>query len=206
MQKIAIVDYGAGNLWSIASAINYLGYKTIVTSNAEEISTADQLILPGVGSYKRAMESLSKKSLDQAIIEYALLKKRKILGICLGMQLIGSVSCEDGFSNGLGLINFEVEKMFSTDLFDIKNPHIGFNQVTAPKESILFRGVSENSDFYFTHSYMVKSPIKEAICGVCKYGDKFIASYEIENIYGTQFHPEKSQTNGLKLLSNFLKI
>ena len=206
MQKIILVDYGAGNLQSIANAINYLGYEAIVSSDPEKILSADQIVLPGVGSYHRAMENLSNQYIDIAIKEFVLHKKRKILGICLGMQLIGKSSTEGGLCGGLGILDFEVDEIVPSELSVFKVPHVGFNQVLAPSGSMLFKGIPANSDFYFVHSYRVKTPMSGAICGICKYEDNFVASYEFENIYATQFHPEKSQTNGLILLSNFLKI
>jgi glutamine amidotransferase len=206
MQKIILVDYGVGNLRSIANAIHYLGYETVISSDPRKIILADQVILPGVGSYQKAMESLSNLSLDKAIREYVLYKKKKILGICLGMQLIGKSSTEGGHTSGLGILDFEVDELVPSKSCKFKVPHVGFNQVIAPSNSTLFKGISVNSDFYFIHSYKVKAPIKEAICG--KSGDEndFISFFEYENIFATQFHPEKSQTNGLILLNNFLKI
>lgn len=200
--KIVIVDYGMGNIKSIVSALKYLGVKDIIVSNTkDDLLAATKLILPGVGSFAQAMQNIKELNLDMILEELVIKDKKPILGICLGMQLMTEVSDEDGFNNGLGFIPAKTQK-FSID--NLKVPHVGFNQVQKPTDSVLYADIDNLSDFYFTHSYQVQSDeqINQAIC---KYGNEFIVSYEKDNIAGVQFHPELSQTNGLKLLENFIK-
>lgn len=200
--KICIIDYGMGNLKSIRSAFKYLGVDEILLSNDyRKIKSSDKLLLPGVGSFGKAMKEIKNQELDKILKEVVLEDKKSIMGICLGMQLLCNHS-EEGNEAGLGFINAECKKFISKDL---KIPHVGFNQVTINPNSKLFVGFSDKSDFYFTHSYKVQS--KEDINqSICSYEEDFIASYEKDNIYGTQFHPELSQLNGLKLLKNFVKM
>jgi glutamine amidotransferase len=199
--KIVIVDYGMGNIKSIISALKYVGVKDIVLSNTqEEITNADKLILPGVGSFAKAMYNIKSLNLDTILQKEVIDNKKPILGICLGMQLMALSSDEDGVNEGLGFIKANV-KRFSMQ--NLKIPHIGFNQVKFNNSS-LYNGLEDLSDFYFTHSYQMQSDIN-INQATCEYGNKFIVSYEVENMAGVQFHPELSQTNGLKLLDNFIK-
>lgn len=202
--NITIIDYGMGNLHSIESALKFLNIDDIVvTSSCDNIKKADKLILPGVGSFKSAIDNIKSKKLDTLLEQIILIEKKPILGICLGMQLLCKTSTENGFNEGLSIIDAEVDR-FSTK--NIKVPHVGFDQVKPCHNSILYKGLdNEPIDFYFTHSYKVTSEV--SINGsLCNYGDDFIASFENENIFGVQFHPELSQTNGLKLLKNFIEI
>ena len=203
-RDVTIIDYGMGNIWSVVNALKYLGYNSVVTSNVKEITSAECLILPGVGSFRKAMVSIEKLELDTAIYT-AVENKIKILGICLGMQLLGASSTEDGNYQGLGLIPNPVEKFTKEETGSQKIPHTGFNSVEHPDNSILFNGIAKKSDFYFVHSYRMlpQSPEEESI--ICQYGVKFLAGYEKINVFATQFHPEKSQTNGLLVLRNFLE-
>ena len=202
--KVVIVDYGMGNLWSVHSALTFLGVEPSVSNDPGTISRADQLILPGVGSFGNAMSALEALNLLDSLREAVLVGKKKILGICLGMQLFAEHGCEDGDSPGLGFIPGKVERFTNAELGKFKIPHIGFNSVSTPSSSILYKGLSQEPDFYFVHSYRLLPPEDEYLKGICNYGIDFMASYERDNIFSTQFHPEKSQTNGLKLLSNFL--
>jgi glutamine amidotransferase len=199
---IGIVDYGMGNIRSITTTLIHLGVENIVyTSNNKELKQADKLILPGVGSFGNAMKEMRKRDLDKILISLILEYQKPILGICLGMQLLGLSSTEDGYNKGLGLIQGEVTQ-FDNDL--VKVPHVGFNQIQVNNGSRLYEGfVNENPDFYFTHNYRMHTH-NEIGAAYCHYQDSFVASFEKDNIAGTQFHPELSQTNGLKLLKNFL--
>ena len=199
-----IVDYGIGNLWSVRNALRYLGHNAVVSSTPSEIANADVLILPGVGSFRTAMGTLRENRLDEAILEAVVGKGHKILGICLGMQLLAMHSTEDGETKGLGLISTEVERFDDDAMGSLKVPHIGFNEVRSQDQSILFKDIAPSSDFYFVHSYRLRVGGFPGHYGICHYGEDFLAAYEHENIFATQFHPEKSQTNGLKLLKNFL--
>jgi glutamine amidotransferase len=204
-QQITIIDYGMGNLWSVQSAVRYLGYNPVQSSNPSEIAKADVLILPGVGSFHKAMASLKNSRLDEAILEAVKIRERKIIGICLGMQLLSMHSKEDGDNIGLRLIPTEVERFDIDIIGNLKVPHIGFNEVISQDQSILFKNIKPSSDFYFVHSYRLCPGEFHGEHAICHYGQDFLAAYEHENIFATQFHPEKSQTNGLKLLKNFLE-
>jgi glutamine amidotransferase len=204
--SITVIDYGMGNLWSVISALRYLGANPMISGDPEEIVRADALLLPGVGSFRKAMSYLQKNGLDQAIIEAVQIKGTKILGICLGMQLLGVSSTEDGNTSGLGLIPAEVKKFNLGEVGGNKIPHIGFDVVHSKTNSPLFKGLKNFSDFYFVHSYRILPVALSGNCAICNYGIDFLAAYDKNNIFATQFHPEKSQTNGLALLENFLLI
>jgi len=201
---ITIIDYGMGNLRSVQNALHYLGVGAVISNSAASIASADALVLPGVGSFRSAMLSLESTGLDQAIQDAVLTRGRKILGICLGMQLMGTSSTEDGVTQGLGLIPAPVERF--SDRAGRKVPHIGFNTVTAAAQSQLMRGMQDKTDFYFVHSYRMSPLGLAGRVSTCDYGGLFVAAYEQANIFATQFHPEKSQTNGLLLLKNFLAL
>ena len=205
MPEVSIIDYGMGNLWSVKSAFEFLGKTTIITSDPNVVSSAKVLILPGVGSFRRAMESLKSKLLDEAIIQAVGSKNSKILGICLGMQLMGMSSTEDGETNGLGLFNSKSDRFNSKLIPEMKVPHVGFNSVISEPNSKLFANIPSGSDFYFTHSYKMNFQDLSGIKSISNNSIDFLSAYESENIFATQFHPEKSQTNGLQLLINFLK-
>jgi glutamine amidotransferase len=201
--NIVIIDYGMGNTHSIISALNYLGFHNVIlTNDSQEISFADKLILPGVGSFAKAMKNIYNFHLDEILHKEVIENKKPILGICLGMQLMAKSSLEDGFTKGLEFIDTDVINFSKTG--NLKIPHIGFNQVKFNNKQKLYRGLVNPSDFYFTHSYKINSThhLNQAIC---TYGEKFIASFEVNNIAGVQFHPELSQKNGLTLLNNFIK-
>ena len=202
--NITVIDYGMGNLWSVLSALRYLGSNPIISSDPDEILSADSLLLPGVGSFRKAMTTLQKNGLDQAIVEAVHSKGTKILGICLGMQLLGASSTEDGNTIGLGLIPTEVDKFTIKEVGSNKIPHIGFDVVQSEPNWSLFKGLKNAADFYFVHSYRLLPTALSGNCAICSYGVDFLAAYEKNNIFATQFHPEKSQTNGLILLKNFL--
>lgn len=203
-QNVTVIDYGMGNLWSVLSALRYLGCNPIVSGDPHQINSADSLILPGVGSFRKAMMALQDKFLDHAIIETVQTKGTKILGICLGMQLMGTSSSEDGDTPGLGLIESVVEKFTPQEIGTNKIPHIGFDSVHSQPDSLLFKGLQQAADFYFVHSYRMLSADLVGKKAICDYGVEFLAAYEQDNIFAAQFHPEKSQTNGLILLKNFL--
>jgi len=199
--KITIVDYGMGNISSIIGALKYLGVGVITVSNSlSDIVSADKLILPGVGSFPTAMNNIKKLNIDTYLRDSVLVDKKPILGICLGMQLMADSSSEDSYSQGLGFVKGTVRRFSESSL---KVPHMGFNQVVIKRNSKLFKGLNNLSDFYFVHSFRMTSDA-DINQSECTYNDKFIAGYEYGNIAGVQFHPELSQTNGLKLLNNFI--
>jgi len=201
---VAIVNYQMGNVWSVISALKYLGAEAELVCDLKTLSQAEFIVLPGVGSFKKGMENLKKIGLDEAICSAVTKNKAKILGICLGMQLLGSQSTEDGKTNGLGLIANPVERFTTNELGQNKIPHVGFNPVSFSEQNGLFSDLPETSDFYFTHSYRMLVSNIEGRYATCSYGIDFLAAFEVDNICGAQFHPEKSQTNGLILLRNFL--
>lgn len=205
IKSVTIIDYGMGNLWSVLNALRYLGCNPNVSSNPREIAQADSLLLPGVGSFRKAMITLRQTGIDDAIRDTVQTKERKILGICLGMQLLGDHGTEDGDTMGLGLIPTSVEKFSQQEIGNHKIPHIGFNLVRSMHDSLLFRGLPEEADFYFVHSYRMLPVNLRGITATCRYGTEFLAAYEQDSVYATQFHPEKSQANGLLLLKNFLE-
>lgn len=205
-RTVTIVDYGMGNIWSVQSALRYLGAAPVTTSKPEEVVDAEALVLPGVGSFRRAMESLRAKGLDQAILQAVKSRSCPLLGICLGMQLLGSWGTEDGKTPGLGLVDLRVERFTPGELAGLKVPHIGFSPVEPASGSLLFRNLTEAPDFYFVHSYRMLSSGDSILVSKCRHGVDFVAAIEAGNIFGVQFHPEKSQTNGLHLLRNFLEV
>lgn len=202
--SICIVDYGFGNIWSLKSAIDFLGFSCLVSSNPEEILYAKKLLLPGVGAFKSAMDALEEKQLAKAIVNSVVNEGNKILGICLGMQVMAEKGNEDGQNKGLGLFKGEITKM--NPGFGLKVPHIGFSEVDANPSSKLFRDLPNKSDFYFVHSFQLSVPPKIGLSSFSTYGETFVSSFESENVFATQFHPEKSQSNGLKVLQNYLEL
>jgi glutamine amidotransferase len=205
MKEVTIIDYGMGNLWSVKSAFEFLGCRSVVTDEIEKISSAKILILPGVGSYRRAMQILSSKQIDKAIVKAIQINYTKILGICLGMQLLGSGSSEDGETKGLGIFNSRSEKFVTDPYGNQKVPHVGFNSVLNTPDSKLFKCLAPDSEFYFTHSFKMSFENLGGVKAITNYSVDFLSAYENENVFATQFHPEKSQTNGLQLLWNFLE-
>ena len=197
-----------GNLWSVASAIKFLGADPVVSHDPIEIANSNCLVLPGVGSFRRAMETIRANKYDQAIAEALTNSKTKLLGICLGMQLLGTSSTEDGVTPGLGLVPNLVTRFSSNNDIKIKIPHIGFSEVKSPKNSSLFANITDNSCFYFVHSYFMEIAnfdVTMSHVAIATHGTDFVAAIESGRICGTQFHPEKSQKSGLQLMRNFLE-
>ncbi len=203
--EVIIVDYGMGNLWSVASAIKFLGKIPVITGDVSKISESETLILPGVGSFHRAMNTIRNQSIDKAIFDSLKNPQTKLLGICLGMQLLGASSTEDGLTEGLGLVPNEVVRLTNSEKNPIKIPHVGFNKVQMSKESKLFDQISADAYFYFVHSYAMQILNDTSKYTTTNYGHRFVAAFESGQVFGTQFHPEKSQKNGLKVLENFLR-
>ncbi len=203
--EVVIIDYGMGNLWSVASAIRFLGKTPVVTEDLLKISKSENLILPGVGSFRRAMETIRNQSIDKAIFDALQNPKTKLLGICLGMQLLGASSTEDDLTEGLGLVKNKIVRLANSEINPIKIPHVGFSKVQVPKDSKLFEQISADATFYFVHSYAMQILGDSSKYTTTTYGHQFVAAIESGQISGTQFHPEKSQKNGLKVLENFLR-
>ena len=203
MIKACIIDYGAGNIASIYNGVHSTGHDVIVSSDPEKISKSSHLILPGVGSFQKGMEGITSNGLIKILDDQVLLEKKPILGICLGMQLFASYSLEDGYHKGLNWIKGRVEKI-NVDLDNIKVPHIGWNEVKLKKKSKLLINIEETLIFYFVHSYHFLPDDKSVITGICQQGKDLISCIEYNNIYATQFHPEKSHNIGLQVLDNFI--
>ena len=202
---MTVVDIGLSNTWSVLNAFQYLGAETEVTGDPKSVLSAEVIVLPGVGSYRQAMERLWESQLSDAITTSAQDNGTKILGICLGMQLLGRSGTEDGITPGLGIIPADVAVFTTPDVRGGKIPHVGFNSVRPADGSVLFEGLPQNPDFYFVHSFRMMPEGAGRTTSLCNYGIDFAAAYEHENIFATQFHPEKSQANGLQLLKNFLE-
>ncbi len=198
--KICIVDYGIGNIKAFKNIYDKLNINVEIASKKEQFVNATHLILPGVGTFDWAMSKLNESGLRETLDRLVLEKKIPILGICVGMQIMASQS-EEGVLSGLNWIEGKVLKLDK----DIILPHMGWNNVKLSNKSDLFNNI-ENFEFYFLHSYYYKTEDDKYILSMSKYGNLFTSAIYKENIFGTQFHPEKSHKNGIKILENFLKI
>ena len=195
---IAIIDYGMGNLRSVQKAFQYLGMDARICADKRSLDDSSHIVLPGVGAFADAAAALSRSGLDLELKRQVAAGK-PFLGICLGMQLLFDRSFEDGEHVGLGLIKGQVVRF---DVQGLKVPHIGWNSVRQVRKTTLFDGASD-LDFYFVHSYHAADVAPECVETVCEYGYEFVSSVNRDNIFGVQFHPEKSGDAGLKLLKNF---
>lgn len=204
--QIVIIDYNMGNLRSVQKAFEKVGSNAIITNDHETIRKADKIVLPGVGSFKDGMKHLGELGLIEILNEEVVKKKKPFLGICLGMQLLASKSYENGETEGFGWINAEVVKFdFSDENKKLKIPHVGWNEITFKNKNTLLENVEEFSDFYFVHSYYFQTD-EDIVTTYTEYGFNFISSFNKDNIYAFQFHPEKSQVVGLKLIENFVNL
>ena len=197
---IGIIDYGLGNLSSVLNAFNSINCRAEVFDNPKDIKKYMHLVLPGVGSFEAGIKALKTKNWPEAIYEHIELKK-PLLGICLGMQLFFSRGEEYGVHEGLGLIKGVVKKIHLKN--NLKLPHVGWNNLLNMKSHPLLKGIKDNIDFYFVHSHACHPEDKDSILAECNYGDTFAACVSKKNIFGTQFHPEKSAPSGIILLKNF---
>ena len=203
---IAVIDYGVGNLFSLLSSLNYVGLNTKLTNDIEEIKNAKGIILPGVGAFRDAIGNLEKYGLKETLISEAK-KGKPFLGICLGMQMLFEKSYEYGEYEGLGLINGTVEeiKKYIPENSDLKIPHMGWNSLIINerfKDDKILKDVDNNEYVYYVHSYFAKTDTKNIVT-YSEYGTKIPGIVKNENVYGMQFHPEKSGDTGLKLLKNW---
>ncbi len=194
---IAVIDYGAGNLKSVTKALDHLGYANTIVSRPEELETADGMILPGVGAFPMCMAALRESGMDQAILQQA--EKKPLLGICLGMQMLLDSSTEMGGDQGLGLIPGTVEKIET----NLKLPHIGWNSLNIVNANPLTAGLSDGDYVYFVHSFCAKVKNSEDLALTTDYGATVTAMIARGNVFGCQFHPEKSGPVGMTILRNF---
>jgi len=199
--RIAILDYGMGNLRSVEKALEHVGATAKISFDPQEVRAADGLILPGVGAFPRAMERIRERGLDELIAE-----RRSagvpLLGICLGLQLLFESTTELGGAEGLGLLDGPVGEL---DAAGLKVPHIGWSPVRWEHDSRLTEGIASETPFYFVHSFAPR-PSGEELLGSAAYGARFACAAERDNVFGVQFHPEKSSAAGLRLLSNFAGV
>lgn len=201
---VTIIDYGMGNLGSVQNMFKRIGVESQISSSLEEIKNAQKLLLPGVGAFDSAIQRIDELGLRDVLIKKANVDKVPFLGICLGMQLLTN-SSEEGILKGLGLID-AVTLKFNFDDHTLKIPHMGWNFVHPKNDSPLTEGFTEEFRFYFVHSYYVKCDDPNDVVMQTEYGGRFDSIIQLGNIYGAQFHPEKSHKYGMKLLENFSKI
>ncbi len=200
---VAIIDYGVGNLRSVEKAFHFLGYEAKVTADKKIIKEADKVVLPGVGAFANAMERLKETGMDELV--YEVVKSGKpFLGICLGMQLLFDYSEEGGHIEGLGLLNGSIKRI--PDTFNLKVPHMGWNRLKVARENELLKDFSEKPYVYFVHSYYLEAENKQDVIATTKYGLEIDVAVQKDNIYATQFHPEKSGKIGLQILKNFAEV
>lgn len=199
---VAIIDYGAGNLSSVKKALDYLGAESEITQDRDKILSASHVILPGVGSFGDAMNSMEERGLVETVKEAALSGK-PFLGICLGLQLLFEESDESPNVKGLGLLKGRIVTIPKDN--GLKVPHMGWNSVELKQKNGIFDGIDDDSYFYFVHSYYLKDADDDVVAGVTRYGVEIQCAVQKGNLCATQFHPEKSSKVGLKLLKNFLK-
>ena len=200
---IAIIDYGMGNLGSVKRKLNLIGVRSVITCDPEEIRNAEKLILPGVGHFGNAIHEIKSRGLWDLLNREVITEKKPILGICLGMQLMAGHS-EEGDVAGFGWFDAEVVRFNVQDTLKYKVPHMGWNQVLLKKPSLLFDQIIAGESFYFVHSYHLKCNKETDVLNETAYEYSFVSAIQKENIYGVQYHPEKSHEAGEKLLKNFV--
>ena len=202
--RVGIVDYGFGNIASVQGAVAKIGHEPVLIDRADGIQNVDKLILPGVGAFGDAMASLNNKGLVEPLRAATLEERIPILGICLGFQLLARSSSEHGEHHGLGWIDADVRRL-EPGAEKLRVPHVGWNEVYTSGDCVLFQGVPDAALFYFVHSYRLVANDNSVVIGTCPYGGDVTAAVQRDNIYGTQFHPEKSQQYGLTVLTNFVE-
>ena len=200
---IAIIDYGAGNIQSVSKALKHIGCDCFITNKKDEILSADGAVLPGVGSFGDTVDSLIKYGIKEAVIEF-IKSGKPFLGICLGLQLLFPGSEESEGAEGLGIFDGTITKIPNGD--GLKIPHMGWNSLKITKDSRLFKGIEENPYVYFVHSYFLNAADKSIVVAQTEYGVTIDAAVEKDNVFATQFHPEKSGNTGLRILKNFVDI
>ena len=207
--NVTIVDYNSGNISSVINSFKEVANNKVnieVTSNLNKIKSSDKIVLPGQGSFKSCVDALNKiNGLTDALNEFAITNKKPLLGICVGLQMFADIGYEETETKGLGWILGKVSKIDNQNA-KYKLPHIGWNQINIVKESKIFKDIKNNSHMYFVHSYEFIPEDKSVISATTDYSSNIVCSVEKENIFGTQFHPEKSDKIGLKIISNFINL
>ena len=207
--KVTIVDYNSGNISSVINSFNEVAQNNAtieVTSDLNKINSSDKIVLPGQGSFKSCVDALNKISgLNDALNEFVIENKKPLLGICVGLQMFADIGYEETETKGLGWISGKVSKIDNRG-GKFKLPHIGWNQINIVKDSKIFQNIENNSHMYFVHSYEFIPEDKSVISATTDYSSNIVCSVEKENIFGTQFHPEKSDKLGLKIINNFIKL
>ena len=205
MKKVAIVDYDMGNIDSVLRAFEECGAQAYLASTNDDFADASYIVLPGVGSFKDGMDNIRTRGLDKVLHNQVIEQKVPFLGICLGMQLLADQGWEGGQTKGLGWIKGEVKKMDIAGK-NLRLPHVGWNEVIIKKPDTIFRDFPTQKDFYFVHSYHFHCTQKENVLARTQYAGEFVSAVGRDNIFGVQFHPEKSQKAGFKLIQNFLSL
>ena len=207
--NVTIVDYQSGNISSVINSFTEVAKDKVnleVTSDIEKINSSDKIVLPGQGSFKSCVDSLNKiNGLVDTLKEFAITKKKPLLGICVGLQIFADVGYEEAETKGLGWIPGKVSKIDNQNK-KFKLPHIGWNEIEIQKESKILKGIKNKSHMYFVHSYEFIPEDKSIISATTDYSSKIVCSVERDNLFGTQFHPEKSDKIGLKIIDNFIKL
>ena len=207
--NVTIVDYQSGNISSVINSFNEVAKGKVnleVTSDIKKIESSDKIVLPGQGSFKSCVDSLNSISgLVETLKEFALINNKPLLGICVGLQMFADVGYEEAETKGLGWIPGKVSKIDNQN-GKFKLPHIGWNEIEIQKESKIFKDIKNKSHMYFVHSYEFIPEDKSVISATTDYSSKIVCSIERDNLFGTQFHPEKSDKTGLKIIENFIKL
>jgi len=207
--NVIIIDYNSGNIRSVINSFKEVAKDTVsieVTSDLNKIKSSDKLVLPGQGSFKNCIEALNSiNGLTDTLKEFVIIYKKPILGICVGLQMFADVGYEEVETKGLGWISGKVSKIDNQN-GEYKLPHIGWNQINIIKNSKIYKDIKDNSHMYFVHSYEFVPEDKSVISATTDYSSKIVCSIEKENIFGTQFHPEKSDKIGLKIINNFIHL
>jgi imidazole glycerol-phosphate synthase subunit HisH len=202
---IAIIDYGCGNTHAFINAFKFINVPSYVASNVNEVERADKIILPGVGSFDYVMNSFNKSGLRDIVEQRVMIEKIDVIGVCSGMQIFAETS-DEGNEKGLGWVKGEIQKFNIKKInHKTKLPHMGWNTIE-PQETPLFKNINNQSRFYFVHSYYFKNHHAENMISTTDYAGRFTSAVKKSNIYGVQFHPEKSHENGLQLLKNFAEL
>ena len=207
--NVIIVDYNSGNISSVINSFKEVAKDKVnieVTSNSNKIKSSDKVVLPGQGSFKSCVDALNRiNGLSDSLNEFVINKKKPLLGICVGLQMFADIGFEETETKGFGWIPGQVSKIDNQN-GKLKLPHIGWNQINILKDSKIFKNIKNNSHMYFVHSYEFIPEDKNVISATTDYSSNIVCSVEKENIFGTQFHPEKSDMEGLKIIDNFLSL